>query len=340
VNLYSREFYRLAVSRLAPGGVITQWLPVFELSDLEVRAMIAAFVAELPHTALLYGYRQHLILLGSQSPLVIDAARAAEAARDPILARNLQRTGIGDLDDVFGSVVATDAELRREAAGVAPVTDDAPSIQYPYENVAADSAYTTRLSLTPAHAFVLLGREADTGERRQIADAFRATAAAISVLPLLQPDLPEEWTELGMGRALQPAMRARPSNSGLWYLLGLDPDHLRAAEAALRIPNGPQLTAASWALARRDFYAGEYVRVLAELQSIHPEAGEVALHALLEGGCLRALGRPREAEAAFRRAAEASRDARFKAAALRLATRAAAAFAPDRGPWSLESAPP
>ena len=57
VNLYSREFYRLAARRLAPGGVITQWLPVFELSSSEARAMIAAFVAELPHTALLYGYK-------------------------------------------------------------------------------------------------------------------------------------------------------------------------------------------------------------------------------------------------------------------------------------------
>ena len=47
VNLYSREFYRLAKSRLAAGGVLTQWLPVFELSNAEVRAMIAAFVGEL-----------------------------------------------------------------------------------------------------------------------------------------------------------------------------------------------------------------------------------------------------------------------------------------------------
>jgi len=334
VNLYSREFYRLAASRLAPGGVITQWLPVFELSNTEARAMIAAFVAELPHTALIYGYKEHLILLGSQSPLAIDTARAEEAARDPALTYNLQRSGIGDIDDVFGSVLQTDAELRHEVSGVAPVTDDIPSIQYPDENVRADTSYTTSLSLLPGSAFALLGRDADAARRVRVADAFRATVAAISVLPLLQPDVPAEWTELGMGRALQPALQLRPKNSGLWAVLGLDPDHVRAAEAALKTTRGSQLTAARWTLARRAFYTGDYARALEQLQNIQPQHDEVAQHSLLRAGSLRALGRTSEARAAFEQAAGASHDARFKSAALMLAAQAEAPFAADLGAWS------
>ncbi|HKP63030.1 MAG TPA: fused MFS/spermidine synthase [Polyangiales bacterium] len=320
VNLYSREFYRLAASRLAPGGVITQWLPVFELSNSEVRAMIAAFVAELRHTALLYGYREHLILLGSQSRLRIDAAHAAEALNDPALAYNLRRSGIGDLEDVLGSVLQNDTELRREVAGIAAVTDDLPSIQYPDEDVRVDSAYATGLTLTPDHALALVGSELTPAQRANVESAFRATAAAISVLPLLQPGVPPEWTELEMGRILRPALRARPNNAGLWYLLGLDPDHLRAAEAAQEVGTPVQRTAATWTVARRAFYAGDYARALRELETLHPDQEEVAQHALLRAGCLRALGRTSEAEAAFQRAAGASHDLRFKAAAGRLAT--------------------
>jgi spermidine synthase len=340
VNLYSREFYRLAASRLAPGGVITQWLPAFELSNSEVRAMIEAFVAELPHTALLYGYREHFILIGSRAPLSIDTARAGVAARDPALARNLQRTGIGDLDDVLGSVLQSDADLRRATVGIAPVTDDVPSIQYPYENVRVDSSYARGLSLGPEHAFALLGSDTDTARRARVADAFRATTAAVAVLPFLQPDVPAEWAELELGRALQPALHARPGNAGSWYLLGLDPDHLRAAELALQGPRSAQRTAATWPLARRAFYAGEYSRALELLESLEPEPDEMAQHALLRAGCLRALGRANEAEAAFRRAAEASRSSAFKAAASSLAARTAEPFAVDRGAWSIESAPP
>jgi spermidine synthase len=341
VNLYSREFYRLAARRLAPGGVISQWLPVFELSDDEARAMIAAFVAELPHAALLYGYKEHLILLGSQQPLAIDTARAREAARDPVLAYNLKRSGIGDLDDVLGSVVMTDAELRREARGVRPVTDERPSIQYPYENVRVDTSYAGRLQLTAAHAFALLGPSADPQARASVAAASRATAAAISVLPVLRPEVPAEWTELELGNALYPVLRARPNNAGLWNVLGLDSDHVKAAEAATAssLPSA-QRTAASWVLMRRAFYAGDYARALTWLDAIRPDPEEVAQHALLRAGCLRALGRANAARLAFAEAAEASHDVRFKAAATALAAAAESPFAPERGPFSTNAQQP
>jgi spermidine synthase len=338
VNLYSREFYRLAASRLAPGGVITQWLPVFELSDREVRAMIAAFVAELKHTALLYGYRQHLILIGSQSPLAIDSVRALQATREASVARNLQRSGIGDLDDLLGSTLETDAELRRDTLGSTPVTDDLPSIQYPYENVREDDAYTAGLSLEPKHAFSLLGAGADAATRARVASAFAATAAAIAALPRLRLAGPEAQ-ELALGTTLTPALHARPGNAGLWDLLSLDPDRVRAAEVALRVPAAVDADAA-WTLARQAFYSGDYAQALERLAKLQPEQDERALHALLRAGCLRALGDFGQSAAAFREAAAASHDETFKRVALQLSAQTAGPFAPDAGPWSLAALPP
>jgi spermidine synthase len=334
VNLYTREFYRLAASRLAAGGVITQWLPVFELSDGEVRAMIAAFVAELKHTALLYGYRQQLILIGSQSPLAIDGVRAQRVARDPNVASNLQRSGIGDLDDLLGSVLETDAELRRAALGSAPLSDDLPSIQYPSENLRADCAYTTGLSLDPAHAQALLGPDADSATRARVASAFAATQAAIATLPLLLIEAPE-LVELGVGTRLAPALRTRPGNAGLWDLLSLSPDLVRAAEAALSAP-GEADSDAAWTLARRAFYGGEYAQALERLAKIEPEPDERAVHALLRAGCLRALGQFAQSAAALREAAAASRDPAFRHIALELSGQAAKPFVANDGPWSLE----
>jgi hypothetical protein len=330
VNLYSRELYRLAARRLAPGGVITQWLPVFELSNAEVRAMIAAFVAELRHTALLYGYKQHLVLIGSQSPLVIDAARIARAVREPALAHNLRLSGIGDVHDVIGSVLKTDAELRREVQGVAPVTDDLPSIQYPYENVRNESSYTAGLSPSPEHAFALLGPSADDATRAAAAAASRATRTAVSALPLIDVQ-PMERAELELGRALWPALHARPMNDGLWTLLGIDPDHLRAAEAALK-HEGMRQREAIWTLARHAFYGADYAGALDRLRTLPPAADERALHALLRAGALRGLGRADESLAAFREAADASDDAAFKARALALAAKAGVPLTARGGP--------
>jgi tetratricopeptide (TPR) repeat protein len=255
-----------------------------------------------------------------------------EAGNDPGVARNLQRSAVGDVDDVLGSVVETDAELRRDALGSLPVTDDLPSIQYPSEDVREDSSYTTRLSLDPAHALVLLGPGASAAMRARVESAFRATAAAVSALPLLLIEVPES-SELALGRKLTPALHARPSNAGLWELLALDPDRVRAAEAALRAP-GAVDTAAAWTLARRAFYAGDYAQALDRLGKLQPKHDDRARHALLRAGCFRALGQTSQSAAAFREAAATSRDATFKAAALQLATRAAIPFAAEAGPWS------
>ena len=331
VNLYSREFYRLAKSRLAPGGVITQWLPVFELSNAEARAMIAAFVAELPHTALLYGYKQHLILIGSRAPLAVDTARAALEAREPALAHNLRWSGIGDLNDLLGSVLKTDADLRREVSGTTPVTDDLPSIQYPYEDVAHATSYTAGLAPSARHAFALLDPSADDVTRAGALAASLSTVAALAALPLYQLQGLER-AELLLGRVLAPALHARPDNAGLWTLLGLDPDHLRAAEAAVKQAGAPHREAL-WTLARRAFYDGDYRLALERLDALKPAHDERALHALLRAGCLRGLGRVSESAEAFRRAAEASDDALFKPVVLALAAQASAPFELGAGPF-------
>ena len=61
VNLYTREYYAAARRVLAPGGVLAQWLPIFQLSESDTRTIVSAFVAEFPHTALFYGARYQWI---------------------------------------------------------------------------------------------------------------------------------------------------------------------------------------------------------------------------------------------------------------------------------------
>jgi hypothetical protein len=98
---------------------------------------------------------------------------------------------------------------------------------------------------------------------------------------------------------LTPALRARPDNAGLWDLLALDPDRVRAAEAALRAPAAAD-TDAAWTLARHAFYAGDYAQALQRLDRLEPEPEDRALHALLRAACLRALGRPAQSAGAPR----------------------------------------
>ena len=71
--LYSREFYELAKGRLKPGGFLTQWLPIYQVSGPVARAAVRAFVDVYPNSVLLSGYTRELILVGRKdAPVTLD----------------------------------------------------------------------------------------------------------------------------------------------------------------------------------------------------------------------------------------------------------------------------
>jgi spermidine synthase len=47
-QLFTAEFYRDAKKRLAPGGVFMQWLPLFELDEASLKAIVRTFAASFP----------------------------------------------------------------------------------------------------------------------------------------------------------------------------------------------------------------------------------------------------------------------------------------------------
>ena len=53
--LYAREHFAAVRARLAPGGVFCQWLPLYQLSEPELRVVVATFLDVFPETAIFRG---------------------------------------------------------------------------------------------------------------------------------------------------------------------------------------------------------------------------------------------------------------------------------------------
>jgi spermidine synthase len=66
--LYSQEFYRLVRERLAPGGVLVQWIQLHHIAPEEVESVVATLRAELPWVAMWQIGGQGL-LMASDVPL-------------------------------------------------------------------------------------------------------------------------------------------------------------------------------------------------------------------------------------------------------------------------------
>jgi spermidine synthase len=127
--LYSREFYTLARSRLGPGGILTEWLPAYQVPEDTVRSILAAFVAVFPDAALLVASGRELILVGSVGPLQIDPAGLDPAGLDGEVAADLRAIGIERAADLALLVAGDGRSLRKASDARPPVTDDWPALE-------------------------------------------------------------------------------------------------------------------------------------------------------------------------------------------------------------------
>jgi len=130
VNLYSRDFYRLAASRLAPQGIVAQWLPLPTQNAEDTRALVASFIEVFPHAQLWTSELHEMLLVGSMQPLVLDAARIQARYAQPDTAAALTAVGIPSAGALLATWVTDRAGLARYAGGAPAVTDDRPGIEY------------------------------------------------------------------------------------------------------------------------------------------------------------------------------------------------------------------
>ena len=74
--LYSKEYFELCKKRLNPGGVVTQWVPLYESRLDAVKSEIATFFQVFPHGTIWGnqddGEGYDVVLLGQERPLSVD----------------------------------------------------------------------------------------------------------------------------------------------------------------------------------------------------------------------------------------------------------------------------
>jgi spermidine synthase len=126
VSLYTREFNALARAHLTPGGIFTQWLPLHLVSDRDARSIVRAVTAEFPHVIVwkLVG-DVSAIILASERPIDLGAGGARpDAAREDVVRYLPAGTNVAD------HVVLDEAGVAAYVAGVSPLSDDRPTVEY------------------------------------------------------------------------------------------------------------------------------------------------------------------------------------------------------------------
>jgi spermidine synthase len=130
VNLYSTDFYRLAGRRLQPDGLFAQWLPLATQNDEDTRSLVRSFLDVFPYASLWTTELHEMMLVGSFSPMVLDAQQIADRFSPASVSTPLQAVGIDSPAALLSTWVTGRDGLESYAANVRPVTDNDPRIEY------------------------------------------------------------------------------------------------------------------------------------------------------------------------------------------------------------------
>jgi spermidine synthase len=124
-NLYSREFFELARSRLRPGGIFGQWVNLFRMDATTLRSILRTFYEVFPR-GVVFGMMKSgdLLLMGGEATMVLDYERSSAFFQKENVNMMLTHAGISDIRELPRYFLFTSAEALRMAKD-APVATDA-----------------------------------------------------------------------------------------------------------------------------------------------------------------------------------------------------------------------
>lgn len=183
VDFYTRDFYGLCRAHLEPGGVLSQWVPLYFLGPGDVRMLYRTFAEAFPH-ALVFGYKFDTFLVGSDRPLDLSGRRFVERLLSARLEHDLAALGLSRPEQMLRTFLMGREAMLRFASGSPVVTDDLPYIEFTAPRSAGlDHALENLVSLValaePASLYLKPGEPEADRLRAALDEAFRARRAAL-----------------------------------------------------------------------------------------------------------------------------------------------------------------
>ncbi|MBL9173822.1 MAG: fused MFS/spermidine synthase [Verrucomicrobiales bacterium] len=144
--VFTQEYYADARDRLKPGGLMAQWLQVYETNDRIVDIVINTFSSVFPEVGIWQVGAGDIVLIGSMSPLRPDLAGLERRFNDPLVRANLGRVGIQNFADLLMQelIPMGDAAYLPETRPKTPIHSDF----HPVLEYAAEEAFFQRASAT------------------------------------------------------------------------------------------------------------------------------------------------------------------------------------------------
>ena len=144
--LYTKDYFEDARDRLNEGGVMSCWIPLFDIPPKAFLMMVNTFASVFPNSAVLYAhttFNRHALLVAKKdksTPLLFAKRVASQLSRSDIT-KSLGAVGIDDPLDIINFVVLGKKELHEFLKDATLHTDNHPKLEFdaPRSAVGPDS---------------------------------------------------------------------------------------------------------------------------------------------------------------------------------------------------------
>jgi spermidine synthase len=131
VNLYSKEFYELALSRLKEGGLLVQWLPLHLVGPEDAKSITHTFHKVFPEFSVWNSFLTRIVMLvGSRKPIVLDKKHfetLMDNAEIQQIAKEMKVSSFLDFADFY---ITEGKRLSPYLLEASEITDDLPLIEF------------------------------------------------------------------------------------------------------------------------------------------------------------------------------------------------------------------
>jgi spermidine synthase len=127
--LYTEEFYQQCQSKLQPGGIMAQWLPLHGLTVRDFKMILRTFRQVYPH-ATLWLTEVYALMLATPERMQIDYDQLQRRLRAPDARATLEDVFLGNGPDFLSTLMLDEEGLGRFTGEGLTNTDDRPYISF------------------------------------------------------------------------------------------------------------------------------------------------------------------------------------------------------------------
>jgi len=290
-NLFTREYYRLALSHLTEDGVFGQWMQTYAMAPEDLRMVYRTFAQVFPDVSLWAVNDSDMLLIGTARPQRLSYADLQAALADrPVARRDLRDLGFEDAYSLLAMYLMPRPALLKMAGEADLNLDDFPRLEFSAPRNLGRETSTLNMQLTRKFAVPPAVEDADPERDPSgrlalfLAYGYRATRERAQAL---------EWVER--------ALRAVPQDgeARLLYarLLAEEDRPIAAAEELAKVVAGPAAFLEPAVEVARSLEPDDAIPVLRRIRERNPRLAEARV-ALAEA--LHKAGQYRQAEGEFR----------------------------------------